>query len=116
MAIGSPCQFASQARPYSGPSHPSWRRSDQRYRSQRRSRGSGLCQKLPQGQRRGSAVTVARKQRASGDLQDLAFFEATQETLALLKVLALGNTHVEQGKTRPVAEVVAQLRKKGKPA
>jgi prevent-host-death family protein len=45
-------------------------------------------------------------------LQDVASFEETQETLALLKILALGNREVAAGKVKPVAEVVARLRAK----
>jgi hypothetical protein len=33
-----------------------------------------------------------------------------QETLALLKMLALGNQQIAQGKLKPVAEVVKRLR------
>lgn len=47
-------------------------------------------------------------------LQDVASFEETQETLALLKVLALGNQDVEAGKVKPVADVAARLRAKRK--
>ena len=35
-----------------------------------------------------------------------------QETLALLKILALGNQDVAAGKVKPVADVVARLRAK----
>ena len=45
-------------------------------------------------------------------LQDLASFEETQETLALLKLLALGNQDVEAGRVKPLADVVARLRAK----
>ena len=45
-------------------------------------------------------------------LQDVASFEETQETLALLKILALGNQAVAVGKVKPVADVVARLRAK----
>ena len=45
-------------------------------------------------------------------LQDIASFEETQETLALLKILALGNQDVAAGKVKPVADVVARLRAK----
>jgi hypothetical protein len=38
--------------------------------------------------------------------------QETQETLALLKVLALGHKEAEAGKLKPVAEVVARLRAK----
>ena len=43
-------------------------------------------------------------------IQDVASYEETQETLALLKILALGNREVEEGRVRPVAEVVRRLR------
>ncbi len=42
--------------------------------------------------------------------QDVATFEETQETLALLKILALGNQDVAAGKVKPVEDVVARLR------
>ena len=42
----------------------------------------------------------------------MASYEETQETLALLKVLALGNQEIEAGKVKPVADVVARLRAK----
>jgi hypothetical protein len=34
----------------------------------------------------------------------------TQETLALLKMLALGNREVESGKVKPLADVARRLR------
>jgi hypothetical protein len=42
-------------------------------------------------------------------------FEETRQTLALLKVLAIGNRDVEQGRVKPVTEVVARLRAKRTP-
>ena len=42
--------------------------------------------------------------------QDVASFEETQKTLALLKILALGNQHVAAGKVKPADNVVARLR------
>jgi PHD/YefM family antitoxin component YafN of YafNO toxin-antitoxin module len=45
-------------------------------------------------------------------LQDLASYEETQATLALLKLLALGQQDVEAGRIKPAAEVVARLRAK----
>lgn len=43
-------------------------------------------------------------------MQDIDSQEQTQETLALLKILALGNRQVEDGKVKPAAEVVKELR------
>lgn len=39
-------------------------------------------------------------------------YEATRETLALLKVLALGQQEVVAGKVKPLSEVVARLKAK----
>jgi prevent-host-death family protein len=45
-------------------------------------------------------------------LQDVASYEETQETLALLKILALGSQQVERGEVTPVSEVAKRLRSK----
>ena len=45
-------------------------------------------------------------------LQDIASFEETQETLALLKILALRNQAIAAGKVKPAADVDARLRAK----
>lgn len=43
-------------------------------------------------------------------VQDIASYEQTQEAMALLKILALGNRQIETGKTQPAAEVIKRLR------
>jgi hypothetical protein len=48
--------------------------------------------------------------RTACSTQDVASFEETQETLALLKLLALGQQDVAAGRVKPVADVVARLR------
>jgi prevent-host-death family protein len=45
-------------------------------------------------------------------IQDVASYEETQETLALLKILALGTREVEEGKVTPLADVARRLRAK----
>ena len=57
-------------------------------------------------------LIITQNGEAKAVLQDVASFEATQETLALLKILALGNQEIADGKVKPVAEVVAQLKSK----
>jgi prevent-host-death family protein len=57
-------------------------------------------------------LVITQNGEAKAVLQDLASFEETQETLALLKILALGNQDVAAGKVKPVADVVARLRAK----
>ena len=43
-------------------------------------------------------------------MQDIDSYERTQETVALLKMLALGNRQIEAGQVQPAGKVVAQLR------
>jgi prevent-host-death family protein len=57
-------------------------------------------------------LIITQNGEAKAVLQDVASFEETQETLALLKILALGNQDVEAGRVKPVAGVVARLRAK----
>jgi prevent-host-death family protein len=63
------------------------------------------------GERR-QPIFITQNGEAKAVLQDIASFEETQETLALLKILAIGHQEVEAGKVSPVAEVVARLRAK----
>ena len=55
---------------------------------------------------------ITQNGEARAVLQDVASYEETQETLALLKVLALGMKDVEEGRVRAVSEVVERLRGK----
>lgn len=55
-------------------------------------------------------MVITQNGEAKAVLQDVASFEETQETLALLKLLALGQQELAAGRVRPVAEVVARLR------
>ena len=57
-------------------------------------------------------MVITQNGVAKAVLQDIASFEETQETLALMKILALGNHDVAAGKLKPVADVVARLRAK----
>jgi prevent-host-death family protein len=53
---------------------------------------------------------VTQNGEAKAVLQDIASFEQTQEILALLKLLALGNQDIEAGKIMPADEFIARLR------
>jgi len=57
-------------------------------------------------------LVITQNGEAKAVLQDVASYEETQETLALLKILALGNEAVRAGRVKPVSEVVARLRLK----
>jgi prevent-host-death family protein len=57
-------------------------------------------------------LVITQNGEAKAVIQDVASFEETQETLALLKILALGSQEIESGKVKPLADVVARLRAK----
>lgn len=57
-------------------------------------------------------LVITQNGEAKAVLQDVASFEATQETLALLKVLALDNQEVAAGRIKPIGEVVSRLKAK----
>ncbi|OYW39696.1 MAG: antitoxin, Phd family protein [Hydrogenophilales bacterium 12-61-10] len=57
-------------------------------------------------------MVITQNGEAKAVLQDVASYEETQETLALLKMLALGNQDIEAGRTRPLADVAQRLRSK----
>ena len=53
---------------------------------------------------------ITQNGEAKAVIVDVATWEQTEETLALLKILALGNKQVAEGKTRRVADVIKELR------
>ncbi len=55
-------------------------------------------------------LIITQNGEARAVMQDLATYENTQETLALLKVLALGMQQAEAGQTVGAAEAFAQLK------
>ncbi|MBO9642116.1 MAG: type II toxin-antitoxin system Phd/YefM family antitoxin [Pseudacidovorax sp.] len=57
-------------------------------------------------------LVITQNGEARAVIQDVASFEETQETLALLKLLALGQQDVEAGHLKPLADVVKRLRSK----
>ena len=57
-------------------------------------------------------LIITQNGEAKAVLQDIGSYEQTQETLALLRMLALGDRQIEAGKTQPAAEVIARLRER----
>jgi prevent-host-death family protein len=57
-------------------------------------------------------LVITQNGEARAVLQDVASFEQTQETLSLLKLLAIGNQDVDAGKIKPARAVVERLRGK----
>jgi prevent-host-death family protein len=55
-------------------------------------------------------LVITQNGEARAVLQDVDSYEATQETLALLKLLALGNQQVAEGKVESFESVAAELR------
>ena len=57
-------------------------------------------------------LVITQNGEAKAILQDIGSYEETQETLALLKILALGNRQIAAGQVQPAADVVAKLRER----
>jgi len=57
-------------------------------------------------------LVITQNGEAKAVLQDVASYEETQDTLAMLKILALGNQDVAAGKLKPAVDVVTRLRAK----
>lgn len=55
-------------------------------------------------------MVITQNGEAKAVIQDLASFEETRQTLALLKLLALGAQDIEAGRTRPARMVIDELR------
>lgn len=55
-------------------------------------------------------LVITQNGEAKAVLQDVASYEQTQETLALLKILALGNRQVAQGRVAPIDDIARRLK------
>jgi prevent-host-death family protein len=60
----------------------------------------------------GDPLVVTQNGEARAVLQDIGSYERTQETLALLKLLALGERQVEAGRVQPAEDVLRRLRER----
>ena len=54
-------------------------------------------------------MVITQNGEAKFIIQDIETYEQTQETLALLKILALGNRQIEEGKTKTASDVFSRL-------
>ena len=57
-------------------------------------------------------MIIKQNGEAKAVLQDVTSYEETQETMALLKILALGSQQVERGEITSISEVAGRLRAK----
>jgi prevent-host-death family protein len=64
----------------------------------------------------GEPMIITQNGEATAVIQDIASYEQTQETLALLKILALGERQVREGKTVPAAKAMRRFREQIKRA
>lgn len=57
-------------------------------------------------------LIITQNGEATAVMQDIDSYERMQETVALLKILALGNRQIEAGQVEPAATVIARLRER----
>lgn len=57
-------------------------------------------------------LVITQNGEAKAVIQDVASYEEVQETLALLKILALGNRQIEEGRTVLPRDAIKRLREK----
>lgn len=56
-------------------------------------------------------LVITQNGEAKAVIQDVRSYEQTQETIALLKILALGDRQIEAGKVKPARDVIKSIRK-----
>jgi prevent-host-death family protein len=57
-------------------------------------------------------LVITQNGEAKVVIQDIASYEQTQETMALLKILALGIRQIGEGKVQPAEDVIKRLRER----
>ena len=55
-------------------------------------------------------LVITQNGEAKVVIQDIESYEQTRETMALLKILALGNRQIEEGKVESATDVIKRLR------
>ena len=62
----------------------------------------------------GEPLIITQNGKARVVMQDIESYEQTQETMALLKILALGSRQMEKGRVQLADDVIQRLRGQGK--
>ena len=57
-------------------------------------------------------IVITQHGEAKAVLQDITSYEQTQESLALLKMLAQSSRSIQEGRTKPVKKAFADIRKR----
>lgn len=60
----------------------------------------------------GDPLVITQNGEAKVVIQSIKSYEETQETMALLKILALGNRQIEEGKLVSATDAINRLRRK----
>lgn len=55
-------------------------------------------------------LVITQNGVAKAVIQDVTSYEQTQETMALLRILALGNRQIEEGRVVPARSAIKRLR------
>jgi len=55
-------------------------------------------------------LIITQNGEAKAVVQDIDSYERMQESLALLRILAMGNQQINAGQVQPAADVIARLR------
>lgn len=58
----------------------------------------------------GEPLIITQNGEVKAVIQGIARYERDQETMALLKILALGNRQIEKGKVQPANAVIKRFR------
>ena len=58
----------------------------------------------------GQPYVITQNGEAKAVILDIESYEQTQETLALLKILALGTKQIEEGRVRVMDDVIGDIR------
>ena len=57
-------------------------------------------------------LVITQNGEAKIVIQDIESYEQTQETMSLLKILALGTRQIGEGKVQPAEDVIKRLRER----
>lgn len=57
-------------------------------------------------------LIITQNGEAKAVVQDIASYEMTQESLAMLKILALGKKEIDDGQTKPAKKAFSDLRRR----
>ena len=57
-------------------------------------------------------LIITQNGEAKAVIQDIDSYERMQETVALLKILALGSRQIEAGQVQPASDVIARFRER----